>query len=441
MLDTLNTPARANSASKIGDIEALLGVGKHRHFGLFRWRFVLWLAAAAVVAVGAYAFWSLNSSGAAVTYVTEPVTRGSLTVLVTATGSAQPITQVNISSELSGTVRKVLVDYNSPVKTGQVLAELDMDKLKATVENGRAKLEASKAKVADAAASIVERRALYERRRALAAKQAVSAEELDLAKAAYDRAIAQHDSAAAEIKVAEADLRINEINLTKACICSPINGVVLTRNVEPGQTVASSLEVPVLFAIAEDLRQMELQVDVDEADVGKVKEGQAATFTVDAYSDRRFPATIRDLRFASETIQGVVTYKAVLTIDNSELLLRPGMTATAEIRVMDVAGAILVPNAALRFSPPAMESVRQWTKPAPSPAPRSTTLSRPEQASASGPRTYSLGSRKRQTGHGAGRSWAERRKAYRNPRGQRQGRASRDRRRRRRRPRRDGGRP
>ena len=141
MLDSLNT-GKAERSPGTSDIEALLGVGKRRRFGLFRWRSVLWLAAAAAVMVGAYVFWSASGTGAAVTYVTEPVTRGNLTVMVTATGSAQPITQVNISSELSGTVRKVLVDYNSPVKTGQVLAELDMDKLKASVENGRAKLEA-----------------------------------------------------------------------------------------------------------------------------------------------------------------------------------------------------------------------------------------------------------------------------------------------------------
>ena len=128
---------------------------------------------------------------------------------------------------------------------------------------------------------------------------------------------------------------------------------MLQRNVDPGQTVASTLQAPVLFAIAEDLAQMEVQVDVDEADVGKVEEGQMATFSVDAYPDRRFPATIRELRFASETVQGVVTYKAVLSVDNSELLLRPGMTATAEIVVDEVQEALLVPNAALRFSPPA----------------------------------------------------------------------------------------
>jgi HlyD family secretion protein len=347
--------AKPEISSKTGDIESLLGIGKQRHSGIFR-RSLWWLAATAVVAIGAYVLWSLNGSRTAVTYVTETVTRGNFTVLVTATGSAQPITQVNISSELSGTVRRVLVDYNSPVRTGQVLAELDMDKLKAAVENARAKLEASKAKVTDAAASIEEKRALYERRRALAAKQAVSAEELGLAKAAYDKATAQHESALAEVKVAEADLRVNEINLTKACICSPIDGVVLTRNVDPGQIVASSLQAPVLFVIAEDLRRMELRVDVDEADVGKIMIGNRATFSVDAYPDRKFPAAIKDIRYGSEVVQGVVTYKAILSIENSEKLIRPGMTATAEIVVQQVSDALLVPNSALRFSPAATQA-------------------------------------------------------------------------------------
>jgi len=154
---------------------------------------------------------------------------------------------------------------------------------------------------------------------------------------------------------------LNETNLAKACICSPISGIVLQRNVDPGQTVAASLQAPVLFTIAEDLRQMELQVNVDEADVGNVRPGQQASFTVDAYSDRKFPASIRDVRFASETVQGVVTYKAVLNVDNSELLLRPGMTATAEIKAIEIANALVVPNAALRFSPPAGDAGQKRT--------------------------------------------------------------------------------
>lgn len=314
-------------------------------------RRLLWGVGAVLLAAGAAYFYLDSGDTAARSYVTQPATRGDLTVVVTATGSVQPVNKVDVSSELSGTVRRVLVDFNSPVKVGQVLAELDTDKLKATVDSSRAKLEQTKAKVAEAEATVEEKLRDYERKKALVAKQATSQHELDAAKAAYDRAIASLASTRADVGAAQADLRLNETNLGKACICSPINGVVLVRNVDPGQTVAASLQAPVLFSIAEDLKQMEVRVDVDEADVGQVTEGQLANFTVDAFADRHFPAKLRMLRFASETVQGVVTYKAVLTVDNSELLLRPGMTATAAIIVNQVKGAILVPNAALRFSP------------------------------------------------------------------------------------------
>jgi HlyD family secretion protein len=349
----------AKASQKGPDIEAVLGTGAHAPARIFQRRTLLWALAAAVVVAGAAAYWALSGSRADVRYVTEPIARGNLTVIVTATGSAQPITQVNISSELSGTIRKVNVDYNSPVKAGQPIAELDTDKLKATIENVRAKLDAAKARVADAAATIVEKLADYERKKALAEKQIASTKDLDLARAAFDRAVAAHASALAEVRVVEADLKLNEINLTKACICSPIDGVVLKRSVDPGQIVASSLQAPVLFVIAEDLRRMELQVDVDEADVGKIKVGQDVTFSVDAYPDRKFPAKVRDIRYGSEVVQGVVTYKAVLTIDNSDLLIRPGMTATAEIVVQQVKDALLVPNPALRFSPATTQTSQQ----------------------------------------------------------------------------------
>ena len=345
------TSAVPESRSAVGDVEALLGVKKGARNRFLRWRTLAWVVIAMAALAGGYVLWSRSGSGATLTYVTQPATRGSLTVIVTATGSAQPITQINISSELSGTVRKVNVDYNSVVKVGDVLAELDTDKLKATVESVRAKLEAVKARVIEASATIEEKRGQHERKIALAAKQAASVQDLDLAKAAYDRAVAQHANALAEVKIAQADLRLNEINLTKASIRSPINGVVLKRSVDPGQIVASSLQAPVLFVIAEDLRHMELQVDVDEADVGKTRIGHKANFSVDAYPDRKFPAVIRDIRFGSETVQGVVTYKAVLSIDNSELMIRPGMTATAEVVVQKVEDALTVPNAALRYAP------------------------------------------------------------------------------------------
>jgi HlyD family secretion protein len=294
-----------------------------------------------------------SRSGAAFRYVSEPVARGDLTVIVTATGSVQPTNHVDISSELSGTVRKVNVDFNSAVKVGQVLAELDTDKWVATVESSKARVTAVKAKVEEAKATSLEKERDLARKSDLAERKVISTLELDTARAAHERAVAALASARADVGVAEAELKLNEANLAKTRITSPINGVVLTRNVDPGQTVASSLQAPVLFSIAEDLRQMEVQVDVDEADVGKVREGQEATFSVDAYPERRFSARIRELRYGSQVVQGVVTYKAVLSTDNADLLLRPGMTATAELAVQRVEQALLIPNAALRFSPPA----------------------------------------------------------------------------------------
>ncbi|HSM20346.1 MAG TPA: efflux RND transporter periplasmic adaptor subunit, partial [Hyphomicrobiales bacterium] len=254
-----------------------------------------------------------------------------------------------------GTVRSVEVDFNDRVTAGQVIARLDTDKLEAQVARSHASVAASKARVKEAEATIGETKARFERLSQLVAKEFVSQQDLEAAKAAYERAVASLASAEADAKVAEADLKLNETNLEKACICSSIDGVVLSRNIEPGQTVAASLQAPVLFTLAEDLRQMELQVDIDEADIGQVKEGQAAVFTVDAYQDRSFPAAISKLSFAPQTVEGVVTYQAILSIDNSELLLRPGMTATAEIVVEKVKDALLVPNAALRFEPPAEE--------------------------------------------------------------------------------------
>lgn len=317
------------------------------------------LAGAAALLLLLGLLWTFSGSTSAVRYVTAPVTKGSLVVLVTATGSVQPTNQVDVSSELSGTIRKVLVDYNSVVKAGETLAELDTEKLDATVASSRARLAAAKAKVDDALATEVEKQRDLMRKKLLSGRKISSEQDLDLAQAAYDRAMAGVASARADVGVAEAELALNATNRAKASILSPINGVVLKRSAEPGQTVASSLQAPVLFSIAEDLTQMELQVDVDEADVGQVKAGQKATFSVDAFPDRRFPATIRDIRYASETIQGVVTYKAVLVIDNSELLLRPGMTATAEIKVEEIDSTVLIPNTALRYAPPSTDAAPQ----------------------------------------------------------------------------------
>ncbi|MCB1756253.1 MAG: efflux RND transporter periplasmic adaptor subunit [Gammaproteobacteria bacterium] len=316
---------------------------------------MFWTVLLILLAAGALWFWMSRSGQSSVSeYITETSQITDIVVTVTATGTIEPTNKVEISSELSGTIRSVKADFNDQVKTGQVLATLDTEKLEATVEHRKAALAASRAKIDEVKATLTEASAAYQRAVKLEERALASNESLQAAKAAFDRAQASLKSVEADVRIAEADLKLEETNLAKACICSSIDGVVLDRNVEVGQIVASSLQAPVLFTLAEDLRKMELQVDVDEADIGKVKVGNKAEFTVEAYQGRTFPAQISQLRYASETIDGIVTYKAILSIDNSELLLRPGMTATAEITVAEINDTLTVPNAALRFSPPAV---------------------------------------------------------------------------------------
>lgn len=315
-------------------------------------RFIYVLGAVLLLGGAVTNYYISGGSRVSYTYTTADVKKGDLSVIVTSTGSVQPTDQVDISSELSGTVRKVNVTYNSPVKAGDVLAELDTNKLQADVQSARAKLASAQANVLKATADLGSAKASLDRLKSLVQSRVSSQQDLDAAQFNYDAAAATLQVNSASVLSSEADLRLAELNLGKARIISPIDGVVLTRDVDPGATVASSLNAPVLFTIAGDLRQMELQVAIDEADVGKVRNGQTASFNVDAYPDRNFPASIETVRFASETVSNVVTYKGILTVDNAELLLRPGMTATANIVVEQVKDAILVPNTALRYSPP-----------------------------------------------------------------------------------------
>ncbi len=275
-----------NSAteSERKDIEEVLGLGTKAIPWWRSWR-VLGLAIVVMFAASlGYIYWSGSDASSTTQYKIEPVSRGGLTVTVTATGTVEPTNEIEISSELSGMIKSVNVDYNDEVKLGQVLAELDTDKLEAQVAHTRATMAAKKAKLLELKATEIEKKSEYERVRPLARKGYSSQSSLDVAKAAYDRAVALVTSGAADVAVAEADLNLDETNLKKACICSPINGVVLKRNVDPGQTVASSFQAPVLFTLADDLREMQLEVDVDEADIGKVKEGNEAKFTVEFFS-------------------------------------------------------------------------------------------------------------------------------------------------------------
>jgi HlyD family secretion protein len=342
-----------NQTPALGTI--LADVGQSRKRGRGKWGVI---GAMLVIIAGAGFYVYGQSSQQPFDYSTQEVRKGQLSVVVTATGSVQPTDQVDISSELSGTVRKVNVTYNSLVKAGDVLLELDTNRQEADVQSARAQLASAKANVLKAQAEAASAKISLDRLTNLVSNRISSQQELDAAQYSYESAVATTEINEAAVLSAEANLRLAEVNLSKLRIVSPIDGIVLTRDVDPGATVASSLNAPVLFTIAGDLTRMELQVAVDEADVGQVRDGQAARFSVDAYPDRSFPAAIQTVRFASETVSNVVTYKAILTVDNKDLLLRPGMTATADVTVESVPDAILIPNAALRYSPPTQAAPR-----------------------------------------------------------------------------------
>lgn len=317
-----------------------------------RW-FKVVITAVVLGLAGAGYFYFTSNGSTELRYKTAKVTKGDLTVKVTATGVLEPVNQVEVGTEISGTVRAVMVDFNDRVKKGEVLARLDTDQLRARLRQSQAALALANAKVKEAEATVIETRNKLKRATELDKKRLSTQEESDAAEAAYARAQAALASTQAQVVQSKAQLDSDRTAVDKAEIRSPIDGIVLKRQIEPGQTVAASLQTPVLFVLAENLAQMELHVAVDEADVGQVKEGQLASFSVDAYPNRNFPAKITQVRFAPQTVEGVVTYETVLSLDNSELLLRPGMTATADITVQQLHNVLLVPNAALRFRPPA----------------------------------------------------------------------------------------
>ncbi|MBP0439140.1 efflux RND transporter periplasmic adaptor subunit [Tianweitania sediminis] len=339
-------------ATPPNDIEAALRLGKGRRGGRrARWTgFALLLAA--VAGGGWYAFGGEDAAGP-VGYQTTEATKGDLTVQVSATGTLQPLTQVDISSELSGVVRTVNVDENQEVQRGQVLAELDTTRLAAQVERAQASVLAAEAQVANAKTTLNESENTLGRASSLAERGQVAPQALETATATRDRARSALQIAQANLAVAQADLKLQQADLAKTKIYAPIDGVVLTRSVDPGQTVAASMQAPVLFVVAEDLKRMELKAAIDEADIGAIAKNQNARFTVDAFPDREFTAAIRDIAYASATTEGVVTYQARLDVDNADMQLRPGMTATASIITREASDVLTVPNAAFRFAPPA----------------------------------------------------------------------------------------
>ncbi len=345
--------AQTGADQASNDMASVLGIG---HTADARRWLNRWTVGGGVVAI-VVLFVLVRALGGppSATYRQAEVMKGAIIATVTATGTLQPVNTVDLGPEISGQIDKVFVDFNDRVTAGQVLAVMDKDNLNAKVLQSRASLVAAKARVEDAKATANESRVRGERIRELFKRGNSSKQELDSADATDARGRAALGSAEAQVAVAAATLSSDETSLAKAEIKAPINGIVLSRTVEPGQVVAATFQTPVLFKLAEDLTKMQLEIDVDEADIGHVQEKQHATFTVDAFQDRQFPAVITQVRFAPKTVDNVVTYQAVLEVDNAELLLRPGMTANATITTATRADATLIPNAALRFVPPMPE--------------------------------------------------------------------------------------
>jgi HlyD family secretion protein len=330
------------------EIRDLLGSSKERKLSLSKRQISVLLCVGAALII--WGLWP-STEPRDVEYQTEEAKIGSLVVTISATGNLKPTNQIEVGSELSGIMDLVLVDENESVTRNQPLARLDTARLVDAVEQSKAVLAEREANVEQIRATVSESKLHLYRLRQLydvTKGKSPSKTEIDAAVANFRRAQANEKTALSAVQQAQANLRSDQTNLTKATLISPINGVVLKRSVEPGQTVAASFQAPVLFTIAEDLKKMELHVDVDEADVGQVLAGQDAAFTVDAWPEREYQAKIKRISFAAEVKDNVVTYPAVLDVENTDLTLRPGMTGTALITTLKLDQQLLVPNAAFR---------------------------------------------------------------------------------------------
>lgn len=330
------------------EIRDLLGSSKERKLSLSKRQISVLLCVGAALII--WGLWP-STEPRDVEYQTEEAKIGSLVVTISATGNLKPTNQIEVGSELSGIMDSVLVDENESVTRNQPLARLDTARLVDAVEQSKAVLAEREANVEQIRATVSESKLHLYRLRQLydvTKGKSPSKTEIDAAVANFRRAQANEKTALSAVQQAQANLRSDQTNLTKATLISPINGVVLKRSVEPGQTVAASFQAPVLFTIAEDLKKMELHVDVDEADVGQVLAGQDAAFTVDAWPEREYQAKIKRISFAAEVKDNVVTYPAVLDVENTDLTLRPGMTGTALITTLKLDQQLLVPNAAFR---------------------------------------------------------------------------------------------
>ncbi|MDA3947544.1 MAG: efflux RND transporter periplasmic adaptor subunit [Helicobacteraceae bacterium] len=333
-------------------MEEMQKVTEYKSSGL-KWKigiavFVLLLGA------GTYLLFFQQETKEGYTYITEPLKKGDLTISVSATGYIEPVENVEVGTEVSGMIEKVYADYNDLVKKGQILAQLDKTKYQSTLNKAEASLAGAKATLANMEAQLYQADATVARNKTLresTKNRLPSRSDWDRDWANYLVAKAQVANAKAQVDQARHGLVSSKYDLERTTIYSLIDGIILTRNIDPGQTVAASFQTPVLFKIAKDLTKMELQASIDEADIAKVKTGQTAMFSVDAYPEREFEARIKLVRVNSEIVDGVVTYKAVMEVDNQELLLKPGMTADADIITETLSDTFVVPRAALLYIP------------------------------------------------------------------------------------------
>jgi len=302
-----------------------------------------------ILAAGAFFFFNNKENGPK--FRTEKVGKGDIKATVTATGTMNAVVTVLVGTQVSGTIKTLYVDFNSPVKKGQILAQIDPATFQAQVEQARANLLLAKANVQKSEAALVDAKRTMERNKVLFARNLIARSDFDTAETNHQSAAAQLSASKAQAEQAKAALDFAEINLRYAKIVSPVDGTVISRNVDVGQTVAASFQTPTLFNIAQDLTKMQIDTNVDEADIGKIKVDQPVDFTVDAYADITFKGKVSEVRSAPTTVQNVVTYDVVVKVDNPDLKLKPGMTANVSIILADKKGVLRIPNAALRFRP------------------------------------------------------------------------------------------
>lgn len=305
----------------------------------------------ALLGFGWYLWGKQTSADAEGGYRTETVQRGDIRVAISSTGTLSAISTVTVGSQVSGQITEVLVDFNDRVKKGQVLATIDASTYQAQIEQGAAQIASAQASLRQAQAGLRNAQLDYDRKADLGRQQLVSKSDVDLARASLEQAQAQVNSAQAQIRQQTASTQTTRVNLQRTVIRSPVDGVVLTRTIEPGQTVAASLSAPELFTIAEDLAKMKIELAVDESDIGQVKVGQAVNFSADAFPDRQFKGVVDQVRLSATTTSNVVTYPVVVTVDNADGTLLPGLTVNAEIEVSKRAGVLKVANAVLRYKP------------------------------------------------------------------------------------------